>query len=85
MDNLIKKAIEAIKEDKKDYAIGLLEGVLTLNGYKDNVNPVYPVNVSTPTYTVSTGTPLDAESMIITSTAASKIEDIKKIAEESSV
>ncbi len=45
MNNLINKAIKAIEEGKNEYAIGLLEGILEMNG----INKANNVIISTGT------------------------------------
>ncbi len=41
MENLISKAIEAIKENKTERAIGLLEGALEMSGKKEEARPIF--------------------------------------------
>ena len=53
MESLIKKAIEAIKKDQKEYAMGLLEGALEMTGKKPA--EIYEDSIVDPTIREDTG------------------------------
>lgn len=84
MDNLIKKAVEAVKEDKKEYAIGLLEGVLEM--IKPNPSSYsLPISLTEVNTSVSTPTgPKDEEAEILDGVAAARLAEVKRMSEESS-
>jgi hypothetical protein len=81
MNNLITKAIEAIKEDKKDYAIGLLEGVLAMQA--ESPEPAKPTLSTTgPSFTPTvTQQPTDYPVPTVT---GDHLAEIARIAAESS-
>ena len=95
MDKLIEKAIEAIKEDKKDYAIGLLEGAMQISCVSKDAPNVY-VNTSdqrlmggsfgVPNRVIPQTISLERsgeDGLIIDAEASAKLGQIKRLSEES--
>lgn len=73
MNNLITKAVQAIRDGKTEYAIGLLEGILEINSIPTTT--AIPVPTVKPVHIAPTG-----EGAMLDSMAAAKLEDIKRSA-----
>jgi hypothetical protein len=79
MNNLINKAIQAIKDNKTEYAIGLLEGILEMNSSEVKVASTVPIlgNVVGSHPVVN-----DPERAILEAKTISSLDEIKRIANE---
>lgn len=79
MNNLINKAIQAIKDNKTEYAIGLLEGILEINSSEVKVASTVPTlgNV-VGSHPVAN----DPERAILDAKTISSLDEIKRIANE---
>ena len=86
MNNLIQKAIEAIKEGKNDFALGLLEGALAMSG--ETTKPFIAGNtrsVSIPVKGVDTpNRPEEVDPILnLDKMAAAKLASVKQLAQQS--
>lgn len=91
MNNLINKAIKAIQDGKTEYAIGLLEGILEMNGINSEIalggqknKPNIPQAYRTPEVEVSVAeynSSID-EGVALDIAAAAKLETIKNMANQ---
>lgn len=83
MNNLINKAIQAIKDNKADYAIGLLEGAVEMND-QNAKNEDIAIDTSAtknplikPFFDDKSSTNVDP-SVALDALAKARIEDLKK-------
>lgn len=76
MDKLILKSIEAIKDGKTEYAIGLLEGALEMAGPK-SIIPIYTPQATNSIYPLSQPTKEVDEGAILDAMAAAALPKIK--------
>lgn len=84
MENLINKAIKAIGEQKYDYAIGLLEGILEMNGYEKRKGTIYeydklpPFDLSSQPINTYVDTRDSDEGNMLDAVAKARLESITK-------